>query len=708
MTSTTTARRGGHRPRTRRVLLALLATLLVAAGLTATNTVGADRASALSGSEFNPENIIADSLFYDANAMTQDGIQGFLNSKVSCQNSLCLATGRFPSASRAADAMCQAYSGGGNESAAAIIFKVQQACSISAKVILVTLQKEQGLITDPAPTTGEIYKAMGYACPDTAACDTAYYGFFNQVYSAAHQFQRYGNPPGTSNFFTWFPVGSPSAVQYNPTPPPGCKAPVITIRNKATAALYYYTPYQPNDAALANLYGRGDDCSSYGNRNFWVYYNQWFGPTTGTPLSPVGNFELATASLTQAELRGWVFDPETAAPINVHLYINGTYETGTWGGQFLADAPRLDVAQAYPSYGANHGFDIKFPVTAGSLTACLYGINVGRGDNVLLGCKTVATPTGPPRGNIDSISLSADRKATINGWAIDPDTAGSIAVHVYVNGAWGGAFTADATRNDVAKVYPDYGAKHGYSVTVPVPVGTNTICVYGINVGGGDNSQLSCRDVSSASGPPIGTIDSATVNGMTTTVSGWALDPDGPDSIAVHAYIDGAWGGAYTADGTRNDVAKAYDGYGAAHGFTIPLTLTGGAHQICLYGINLKAGYNSQIGCKTVNTPTGSPVGSVDSATVSGATATVSGWALDPDTAASITVHAYVNDQWGGAFSAAGARADVAKAYPGYGTAHGFSFQVPVPVGSSKVCVYGINQSGSGGNSLVQCVAVTR
>ena len=26
---------------------------------------------------------------------------------------------------------------------------------------------------------------MGYGCPDTAACDAQYYGFFNQVYSAA-------------------------------------------------------------------------------------------------------------------------------------------------------------------------------------------------------------------------------------------------------------------------------------------------------------------------------------------------------------------------------------------------------------------------------------------------------------------------------------------------------------------------------------------
>ena len=42
------------------------------------------------------------------------------------------------------------------------------------------------------------------------------------------------------------------------------------IENRATAALYYYTPFTPNAAALANLGGTGDACLSYGNRNFWL------------------------------------------------------------------------------------------------------------------------------------------------------------------------------------------------------------------------------------------------------------------------------------------------------------------------------------------------------------------------------------------------------------------------------------------------------
>ena len=38
-----------------------------------------------------------------------------------------------------------------------------------------------------------------------------------------------------------------------------------------------YTPYQPNEAALAAGAGEGDSCSSYGNRNFSIIYRGWFG-----------------------------------------------------------------------------------------------------------------------------------------------------------------------------------------------------------------------------------------------------------------------------------------------------------------------------------------------------------------------------------------------------------------------------------------------
>ena len=136
---------------------------------------------------FSAGNLISDSNFRNGSAMTEAEIQAFLKRMVgTCASSSCLANLKMNTPTRTwSFGTCATYRGGTAESAARIIYKVQRACNLSAKVILVTLQKEQSLLTDPAPTAGVLRKAMGYGCPDTAACDSTYYGFFNQVFAAA-------------------------------------------------------------------------------------------------------------------------------------------------------------------------------------------------------------------------------------------------------------------------------------------------------------------------------------------------------------------------------------------------------------------------------------------------------------------------------------------------------------------------------------------
>lgn len=261
-------------------VVALIVSVLLLAGAQTVVTQTMTAQSAAAAEAFNAADIISDGLFYQSDAMTAAEIQSFLNVKIgNCTNGQCLnvlqvsfAGQPQKVASKTGQLVCAAVPGG-TYSVANFIFVVQQACSISAKVILVTLQKEQGLLsgsTATAPSTTRLNKAMGYACPDTAACDTTYYGVTNQLYWAAWQLKTYkankfGKQPG-NNF-----------IQYNPNA--ACGGSTINIANYATAALYNYTPYQPNAAAIANLYGTGDGCSAYGNRNFWVYYNSWFGST---------------------------------------------------------------------------------------------------------------------------------------------------------------------------------------------------------------------------------------------------------------------------------------------------------------------------------------------------------------------------------------------------------------------------------------------
>ena len=258
-------------------LLAVLmsATLLVAV----TPPAPADAANS---SLFDPGNLISDAAFFDGQAMSASAVQNFLNQQVSsCRSGItCLKDYRQDTPNKAAvSGRCAAYAGRSGESAADIITRVGNACGISQKAMLVLLEKEQGIVTSSAPSSRMYRSATGYGCPDTAVCDTLYYGFFNQVYAAALQFQYYAANPTRWNHVP----GRVNAVRFHPNAE--CGSSQVFIQNQATAGLYNYTPYQPNASAVANLYGSGDACASYGNRNFWRMYTDWFGsPTTGTSL----------------------------------------------------------------------------------------------------------------------------------------------------------------------------------------------------------------------------------------------------------------------------------------------------------------------------------------------------------------------------------------------------------------------------------------
>lgn len=260
------------------------------------------RTAALSGSEFQAGRIIDDAKFFNASPMSINDIQAFLNAKVPVCDTwgmqmhssgmtraeysasrgvstpfICLKEYRDTVTAKSAEAgLCNGLPAGSG-TAAEIIFWVSQSCGINPQVMLVLLQKEQSLVTDDWPWPIQYRSATGYGCPDTAPCDSLYYGFFNQVWSAARQFKRYGRDSHLFNYR----AGVNNFIQYNPNA--ACGGSTVFIQNQATAGLYNYTPYQPNAAALNNLYGTGDGCSAYGNRNFWRIFNDWFGSTFGPP-----------------------------------------------------------------------------------------------------------------------------------------------------------------------------------------------------------------------------------------------------------------------------------------------------------------------------------------------------------------------------------------------------------------------------------------
>jgi len=205
--------------------------------------------------------------------------------------------------------------------------------------------------------------------------------------------------------------------------------------------------------------------------------------------------------------------------------------------------------------------------------------------------------------------------------------------------------------------------------------------------------------------------------------SGWAIDKDTSQPIYADTYAGNGSPNSSVNPGTRvlansyrPDVGAAYPGYGDYHGFSAVVSdNTAGAQTVCTYGINYAGtpGGNVKLGCKTI-TVSNIPFGSFDTVTPVQGGVDVTGWSIDPDTDASIYVDVYGGNgapgqgNPGERLTANTSRPDVASAYPGYSSSHGFSAFFPLPSGAQTVCTYGINYAGTpGGNVKLGCKSVT-
>ena len=224
-------------------------------------------------SGFQAGNIITDYVMSDYSSMSEAQIQAFLKSKNPCNDTNISKASYYSSHNYHIENghfVCMADEKFNGESAAHIIWQAAQDYRINPKVLIVLLEKEQGLVTDTWPNSDLQYRsATGYGCPDTAACDSQYYGFKNQVRNAAELY-RYILDHGSR----YYPVGN-NYIKYNPDG--NCGGSTVNIQNRATSALYQYTPYQPNAAVLNANPGTVVHCGAHGNSNFYYYYTRWFG-----------------------------------------------------------------------------------------------------------------------------------------------------------------------------------------------------------------------------------------------------------------------------------------------------------------------------------------------------------------------------------------------------------------------------------------------
>lgn len=222
--------------------------------------------------QFNPGMLISDYDLLNFKSMSLDQIQRFLESKNSylATYKTLNAYGQEKMASEIIyDAAvnnydCSDANLSDNPTEEERKLKCKSIGTVSPKFLLVLLQKEQSIIETKTPKASQLDWAMGYGCPDALACNPYFKGFGKQVNSAALQFRWYMLNPNSYNFkegktYTF-------KNQYGTINTANVE---VTIENKATAALYNYTPHVYN-----------------GNYNFWIIWNRYF-PGQGYPNGTV-------------------------------------------------------------------------------------------------------------------------------------------------------------------------------------------------------------------------------------------------------------------------------------------------------------------------------------------------------------------------------------------------------------------------------------
>jgi len=191
---------------------------MVATGAGATQTFSG---SAPSGA-FTPDLVISEAKFRNTTPMSVADIQAFL---------------------AAQPGMLDTYKtkdhAGKVKSTAEMIFDASNAFNVSAKVILVKLQKEQSLLADTSPTKRQLDWALGCGKADSRTF-YQYQGFGNQIWWGAQKLDKNSRPwePGISMRI--------DGSRINPA-------------NSATYSLYKYTPH------------------FRGTRSFWMLYWRYFG-----------------------------------------------------------------------------------------------------------------------------------------------------------------------------------------------------------------------------------------------------------------------------------------------------------------------------------------------------------------------------------------------------------------------------------------------
>jgi len=428
--------------------------------------------------------------------------------------------------------------------------------------------------------------------------------------------------------------------------------------------------------------------------------------TVATAHDPLGGLDSVTSALGVVTVRGWALDPDGTDPIPTSLTVDGD------GVDLVMTATeRNDIGARFPGAGNDHGVTAELVLAEGTHRVCLLAENLEGtlGVDKALGCKDVKV-VHTPVGTLETVRRDPGG-VLVRGWALDPDTAAPVNVHLTSNGTSVRSLSAAQTRPALSPTYSAQGTAHGFSAVLDLPAGTHSVCATAQNADGTDGANtfsLGCRSLTVRHDTVGTTLALRTVPGGTVIASGTAYDPNTVSPVKVQVLVDGTLRSTLTADRPNAAAAASWPGYGSAHGFKGYVRgLSSGWHTFCLRAVNASGtpGASTRFRCSSFVVHR--PVGQITSTARSGHDVTVRGWAIDPDTTATATVRLYVDGAWRATMPARTFRSYLATRMPGYGGNHGFTKTLWIASGTHEVCVTGLNVSGTAGsNRRVACATV--
>ncbi len=212
-----------------------------------------------------------------------------------------------------------------------------------------------------------------------------------------------------------------------------------------------------------------------------------------TSHDPFGRLDSLTASVSTATMTaaGWAADPDALSrALIIEIRVDGRAVSRT-----TANIRRPDVAAAHHT-GPVTGYKVTVRTGYGTHTVCALASNVGAGASVTLGCasRTIVDPNNPI-GSISPVQV-AGTKATITGWAFDPNSSKTaLAAHTTVDGTSTVSVPANRAYAAVNTKYHISGGHQFVSVRT-LTAGRHTVCAYAMNIGAGSaNPQLGCATI---------------------------------------------------------------------------------------------------------------------------------------------------------------------------------------------------------------------